>query len=72
MMQALLRSGKLSKLSALIIGEMSDMRDNTIPFGKNAETIIAETVQPFDYPVYFGFLPAINPVTFPFPWGRWQ
>lgn len=55
MMINLKRNGKLNNLAGLIIGGMSDMNDNTIPFGKNAIEIIAETVSEFDYPVAFNF-----------------
>lgn len=55
MMLNLKRSGKLSHLSGLIVGGMSQMNDNTIPYGKQAEEIILEHVQSFDYPVCFGF-----------------
>lgn len=47
--------GKLDHLKALVVGGMSDMNDNTIPFGKSAKTIIKESVQEFDYPVLFDF-----------------
>lgn len=53
MMQNLRRTGKLSKLKALIVGGMSDMHDNTIPFGKTTEEIIYETVKDYGYPVLF-------------------
>lgn len=49
------RSGKLSKLKGLIVGGMSDMNDNEIPFGKNALEIIHEHVRKYEYPVAFGF-----------------
>lgn len=55
MMMNIKRTGKLSNLAALIVGGMSDMNDNTIPYGKTAEEIILEHTQDFDYPVYFGF-----------------
>jgi len=55
MMLNLKRSNKLSHLSALIVGGMSQMNDNTIPYGKLAEEIILEHVQTYDYPVCFGF-----------------
>lgn len=55
MMMQLKRSGKLSGLSGLVVGGMSDMKDNTVPFGKNAEEIIAEAVKEYDFPVCFGF-----------------
>ncbi len=55
MMLNLKRSGKLSNLAGLIVGGMSEMRDNTIPFGKTAEEIIAEAVAEYNYPVCFDF-----------------
>ncbi|MGB0850908.1 MAG: S66 peptidase family protein, partial [Bacteroidia bacterium] len=39
MMMNLKRTGKLDKLAALVVGGMSDMNDNTIPFGKTADEI---------------------------------
>jgi muramoyltetrapeptide carboxypeptidase len=55
MMMQLKRSGKLENLAGIVVGGMSEMKDNTIPFGKTAEEIIAEHVQEFDYPVCFNF-----------------
>jgi muramoyltetrapeptide carboxypeptidase len=55
MMMNLKRNGKLNNLKALIIGGMSDMNDNTIPFGKTAEEIILEYIKEFNFPVCFGF-----------------
>ena len=55
MMMALKRAGMLTNLKALVVGGMSDMNDNTIPFGKTAEKIIADVVSEYDYPVCFGF-----------------
>ena len=55
MMMNLKRSGKLHDLAGLIVGGMTDMSDNAVPFGKNAEEIIAEHIAEFDYPVCFNF-----------------
>ena len=55
MMMAMKRAGKLKNLAGLIVGGLSDMKDNTIPFGKTAEEIIAEHVEEYDYPVCFNF-----------------
>ena len=55
MMTNLERNGKLQNLAALVVGYLSDMHDNTIPYGKNAEEIVAEHCAKFDYPVIFGF-----------------
>lgn len=54
MMMNLKRTGKLKSLKALIVGGMSDMKDNAIPYGKSAEEIILDAVKEYDYPVCFG------------------
>ena len=55
MMLNLKRSGKLNNLVGLIIGGLTEMKDNTIPFGATAEEIICNAIAEFDYPVCFGF-----------------
>lgn len=55
MMMQLKRSGQLKYLKGLIVGGMSDMKDNTVPFGKTAEQIIFDAVKEYKYPVCFGF-----------------
>jgi len=55
MMMNLRYGGVLNSLSALLVGGMNDMNDNTIPFGLNAEEIIAEAMQDINCPVVFGF-----------------
>jgi muramoyltetrapeptide carboxypeptidase len=55
MMLQLKRSGKLDNLAGLIVGGFTDMKDNTVPYGKTAEEIIAEHVSEFDYPVCYNF-----------------
>lgn len=55
MMFNLKRTGILENLSGLIVGGMNDMRDNTTPFGKTAEEIIAEAVKEYTFPVCFNF-----------------
>jgi muramoyltetrapeptide carboxypeptidase len=55
MMMGLKRAGKLQNLAALIVGGMTDMRDNAVPFGKTAEEIIADVVAEYNYPLYFNF-----------------
>jgi muramoyltetrapeptide carboxypeptidase len=49
------RNSMLNDLAGLIVGGMSQMKDNTIPFGKQAEEIILEAVSEYDYPVCFHF-----------------
>lgn len=55
MMVHLKRAGLLANLSGLLVGHMSEMNDNTIPFGKTAYEIIAEAVREYSYPVFFDF-----------------
>lgn len=55
MMIALRRAGKLQGLSGLIVGGMTDMKDNAVPYGKTAEEIILEHVADFNFPVCFNF-----------------
>jgi muramoyltetrapeptide carboxypeptidase len=45
MMMAMKRAGLLKELSALIVGGMTDMRDNSIAFGFTAQEIIYNSVQ---------------------------
>jgi muramoyltetrapeptide carboxypeptidase len=55
MMMNLKRCGRLARLAGLIVGQMSDMHDNTIPFGSTAEQIIRHAVSAYSYPVCFNF-----------------
>jgi muramoyltetrapeptide carboxypeptidase len=55
MMMALKRANKLQNLKGLIVGGLTEMKDNPIPFGKNAAEIIAEHTQKYDYPICFDF-----------------
>jgi len=55
MMMGLKRAGVFDKLKALIVGGMSSMNDNEIPFGKNAEEIIYDNLKNYDFPIAFGF-----------------
>lgn len=54
MMMALKRSGKLSGLKGLIVGAMTKMHDNEVPFGRTAEEIVRDAVADYDYPVAYG------------------
>lgn len=53
MMQNLKRNGKLFGIKALIVGAMSNMQDNSIPFGMTAEEIILDAAKGADYPIFF-------------------
>jgi muramoyltetrapeptide carboxypeptidase len=55
MLMNLKRNGYFSNLKGLIVGGMTDMHDNEIPFGKTAEEIILDIVLEYDFPVVFNF-----------------
>ena len=55
MMAALKRAGKLDNIKGLIVGGLTKMHDNAIPFGKTAEQIIFEYVKDQNIPVCFNF-----------------
>jgi muramoyltetrapeptide carboxypeptidase len=55
MMRALKRAGKLNHLKGLVVGGLTQIHDNSQPFGMTAEEVIAEAVAEYDYPVCFGF-----------------
>lgn len=49
------RSGKLDKLTGLIIGGFTDNQDTERPFGKTVHELIYEHVKDYDYPLCFDF-----------------
>ena len=55
MIYNLKRNSMLNDLAGIIVGGMSQMNDNTIPFGKQAEQIIFDAVSEYNYPVCFQF-----------------
>jgi len=55
MMMNMKYGGKLENLKGLIVGGMTKMNDNQIPFGKSAYEIIRDAVAEYDYPVCFNF-----------------
>lgn len=54
MMMNLKRAGLLEACKGILVGGMSDMNDNAIPFGKTAKEIILENAQGYQIPVVFG------------------
>ena len=49
------RNGYFEHLNGLIIGGMTDMHDNSIPFGYDAQQIILEICKEYDFPICFDF-----------------
>ena len=55
MMMAFQRAGIFDKIGGLIIGGLTKMHDNTIPFGMTAEEIISEKIKEKNIPTVFDF-----------------
>ncbi|MGV3697600.1 S66 peptidase family protein [Flavobacterium sp.] len=55
MMMNLKRNGCLSSLKGIIVGAMTDMKDNEIPWGRNALEIIEDTVEGLNIPIIYNF-----------------
>ena len=49
------RNGYFKQLKGLIIGGMTDMHDNQIPFGYDVKEIVLEITKEFDFPICFDF-----------------
>jgi muramoyltetrapeptide carboxypeptidase len=55
MMMNLKRNGCLDSITGIIVGAMSDMKDNDIPWGKNALEIIQDVTQKYNIPILYNF-----------------
>jgi muramoyltetrapeptide carboxypeptidase len=55
MMLNLKLAGMLENLAGLVVGGLTDMHDNEVPFGMDAARIIRTAVEEFDFPVCFDF-----------------
>ena len=55
MLQNLKLNGMLDQLEGLIIGGMTQMHDNDIPFGQSVEEIILSICDDYNYPIVFNF-----------------
>ena len=55
MMMAFERAGVLDNIKGLVVGGMTGMHDNAVPFGMSAEDIILEKVADKNIPVTFNF-----------------
>jgi muramoyltetrapeptide carboxypeptidase len=55
MMMNLKRNGYFDGLKGMVIGGMTSMNDNEIPWGKDALEIIQEVTKGFSFPVVYNF-----------------
>jgi len=55
MLISLRRNGYFDNCKGLIVGGISDIRENDTPFGKTAEEVVLDAVKDYDFPVSFDF-----------------
>ena len=55
MMYNLKRNGYFDNVKGIIVGSMTDMHDNEIPWGKNAHEIILDITKKYNFPIVFNF-----------------
>nr|WP_223302328.1 LD-carboxypeptidase [Flavobacterium branchiophilum] len=55
MLMNLKRNGCLESLKGIVVGGMTKMKDNEIPWGKNALEIIDNVTQKYDIPIMYNF-----------------
>ncbi|MCV9928005.1 LD-carboxypeptidase [Flavobacterium sp. LS1R49] len=55
MMMNLRRNGCIENLKGIVIGAMTKMKDNDIPWGKNALEIVDDVTKKYNIPVIFNF-----------------
>jgi muramoyltetrapeptide carboxypeptidase len=55
MMMNLKRNGCLESLKGIIVGGMTKMKDNEIPWGKNAMEIIDDVTKKYEIPILYNF-----------------
>lgn len=55
MMMNLKRNGWFDGIKGLVVGGMTSMNDNEIPWGKDALEIVQEIVKDYDFPVVYNF-----------------
>ncbi|MCK4579316.1 MAG: hypothetical protein KAU50_11030, partial [Candidatus Marinimicrobia bacterium] len=54
MFQHLRRAGQLADINGLVIGEMTDMPEEDIPYGKSVDEIVLEACDGYDFPIVSG------------------
>ena len=55
MMMNLKRNGCLESIKGIVVGSMTKMKDNDIPWGKNAVEIIQDVTKNYNIPIIYNF-----------------
>lgn len=66
MLYTLDRAGLLKRLKGLIVGSMTNILDNDIPFGKTVSQLIFDLTKKYNYPICFNFPSGHDYINTPF------
>ena len=55
MLQSLKRAGYFEHIKGVIVGDMTNLRINTTPWGKSIEQLVLDVFKDYDIPILFGF-----------------
>ncbi|MFB6320212.1 LD-carboxypeptidase [Saccharicrinis sp. FJH54] len=69
LLQNLRLGGVFNRISALLVGAFTDMKDSKPSFGKDVRSIILEVTKDSDIPVVFGFPAGHQIPNYPLPFG---
>ena len=70
MLISLKRAGYFDNCKGLIVGDFTDIRKNTTPFGRDLKELILDIVREYDFPVSFGFPAGHGEKNYPMILGR--
>jgi len=70
MLYSMKRAGYFDNCKGLIVGDFTDLRTNTTPFGRNLKELIIEIVKEYNFPVSFGFPAGHGDKNYPLILGR--
>ena len=70
MLISLKRAGYFDNCKGLIVGDFTDLRKNTTPFGRDLKELILDIVREYDFPVSFGFPAGHGEKNYPMILGR--
>ena len=70
MLISLKRAGYFDNCKGLIVGDFTDLRKNTTPFGRDLKELILDIVKEYDFPVSFGFPAGHGEKNYPMILGR--
>ena len=70
MLGQLERNGYFESCQGLIVGDISNVRENTTPFGMDTEELILDILKDYDFPILFDFPAGHESLNLPLIFGR--